>query len=184
MSSTTFPNRLTWRYVLVKALIFQVVFLILHFLYDFFPNPFTAVVSGTSEAVFQHIKIGFFACLAVSVGEYLIYRKRITAFNTYFVSRLFSTTFYPWVMFVLFFIAPAYYGHIESIPVEIIYANLVLLTATSFTIIIEHHIASTMPSRVFQIVILILFLVSLSLYVIFSFKNPWHDVFAIPPGWD
>lgn len=35
-----------------------------------------------------------------------------------------------------------------------------------------------------KVTIVILGLVFLSLLVIFSFRYPWFDVFAIPPGWE
>ena len=40
--------------ILQKLLAFWLAFIALHFAYDFFPSPFLAVFSGTSEAVAQH----------------------------------------------------------------------------------------------------------------------------------
>ena len=184
MSAINGNTGINWKYLIVKVLIFQVMFLILHYMYDFFPSPFTSVISGTSEAVFQHIKIGFFAYIILSAGEYLIYRKKVKSISQLVYARIFSTTLLPWVIFILFFMAPAYYGHIGSIPIEIIYANIVLLSATTIMVIMEAQIEVTPLSKEFKVAILILFLILMSLFIIFSHKDPWHDVFAIPPGWE
>ena len=53
--------------VIQKLLAFWLAFIALHFAYDFFPSPFLAVFSGTSETVAQHIKMSYFAYTFVSL---------------------------------------------------------------------------------------------------------------------
>jgi hypothetical protein len=142
------------------------------------------LISGTSEAVFQHLKIAFFAYILLNIIEYLIYKKSIEQKQRYLFSRLFSTLILPLAIGIFFFTAPAYYGKFQTIPAEIIFANIALLSASFCTIVIEDHFEKIAPSKIFQVVILILFLIMLSIFIIFSFKDPWFDVFAIPPGWE
>ena len=40
------------------------------------------------------------------------------------------------------------------------------------------------PSRPLQWVLIILFVLAASEIVIFNYRLPWFDVFAIPPGWE
>ena len=63
--------------IIWKIIIFQVVFLILHYLYDWFPCQVTQIFSGTNESVFQHMKIGFYSYLVVAFIEFLLIRKNI-----------------------------------------------------------------------------------------------------------
>jgi hypothetical protein len=173
----------TQRYpILIKMVVYQVIFLLLHYTYDWFPNNLAKIFSGINESIFQHMKIAFFSYIILSLIEYLWVRKR-TPTNAYFFSRVFATSFIPWTVFVFYFMAAAYYGEIDNIPIEILYANLVLFMASFATIIVEQHIEKAQPGIAFKIVCGALFLVSLSYYIIFTYRLPWFDVFAVPPGW-
>jgi hypothetical protein len=46
-------------HIIIKIVIFWVLFLILHFSYDWVKRPIVAVFSGTNESFMQHAKIAF-----------------------------------------------------------------------------------------------------------------------------
>ena len=98
-------------------------------------------------------------------------------------TRLFSTTILPWFIFIIWFIAPAYYGPINNVVIEIIYANIALILAGICTLAIEQIMGSVYFQTLHKIVIIALFMISISQYMIFTFNTPWVDVFAIPPGY-
>lgn len=175
---------LTWKYILLKALILQVSFLVLHYAYDFFPNGITRIFSGTSEAVFQHMKIGFFSIFLVNLVEFLIKRTKVSRPGDFGFARLASAVFYCWPMFILFFTPPAYYGKYPNDLVEIISANIILYLTSTSTLIFENQLERFQISREFKIMVTAIAVVFISLLVIYSFRNPWFDVFAIPPGWE
>lgn len=166
----------------IKMIAYQFIFLLLHYAYDWYPNNLTRIFSGINESIFQHMKVAFFSYILLILLEYLWIRKKIQP-HTYFFSRVFAITFIPWAVFVFFFMAAAYHGEIKNIPIEILYANLVLLLASYSTIIVERHIEKAKPGKAFKIVTSAMFLVSLSYYIIFTHRLPWFDVFAVPPGW-
>ena len=169
--------------IVMKMVVYQIAFLLLHYAYDWFPNNLTKIFSGIDESIFQHMKVAFFAYILLSILEYFLLRKKIKQPIDYLVVRLFATSFIPWTVFVFFFMAAAYYGEIHNIPVEIIYANIVLLFASFTTITVERHFEKVSPGTAFKVVTTAMFLVSLSYYIIFSYRLPWFDVFAVPPGW-
>ena len=173
----------SWRSLVMKMLAVQMIFLLLHYAYEWFPNSFTIVFSGTNESIYQHMKVGLFTYLLASLLEYLLVRKTLTNFASYAYSRLFAATVFPFAIFVYFLMAAAYYGQVNSIPLEVIYANLVLLLASFSAIVIERQVETAAPSRAFRFVVIFLFLISLSQYLIFTYRLPWMDVFATPPGW-
>ncbi len=173
----------SWRSLVMKMLALQVIFLLLHYIYEWFPNPFTIVFSGTNESIYQHMKVGLFSYLLASLLEYLLVRKSLLNLAGYAYARLFAATVFPFAIFVYFLMAAAYYGQVNSIPLEVIYANIVLLMASFSAIVIERQVETAVPSRLFRIVVIVLFLVSLSQYIIFTYRLPWMDVFATPPGW-
>jgi hypothetical protein len=177
-------NKMPWKYILLKALLLQVAFLVLHYAYDFFPNGFTRIISGTSEAVFQHMKIGFYSIALINLVEFLIKRNKVERPGDYGFARLASAMFYCWPMFILFFTPPAYYGKYPTDLAEIISANIILYLTSLSALIFENQLERIRITRSFKVVIAGLALIFISLLVIYSFQNPWFDVFAIPPGWE
>jgi len=169
--------------VVAKALINQLAFLGLHYAYDFFPGPVTTLFSGINESVFQHLKIGYFAYIVTNLIEYLIERKQ-TDLKQFITTRTFSTVLLPWIMFLLFFLPEAIFGKVENIILEIVLANIVLFFTSSLTIMVERHIQRIQPSKGFVWVSLILFLTAGFLFIVYTLRLPWFDVFAIPPGWE
>jgi hypothetical protein len=177
-------REINWKYILLKALILQVTFLVLHYAYDFFPNQFTRIISGTSEAVFQHMKIGFFSIALVNLVEFLVKRIKVDRPVDYGFARMASAIFYCWPMFILFFTPPAYYGKYPSDLYEIISANIILYLTSLSALIFENQLERNQISLPFKVVITGLIVIFISLLVIYSHQNPWFDVFAIPPGWE
>ena len=173
-----------WKTVLLKSLAVHGVFAVLHFSYDWFPNRIVGLFSGTSEAVFQHMKIGFYSYGLISVIEGLLRRKKIDRMADFAFARLTSTVFYPWFMFILFYAPTAFYGKYQTNLAEIISANSVLFLNSICAILLENELERIKLSREFMWMMAILALILVSLYVIFSFQIPWFDVFAIPPGWE
>ena len=167
------------RYYL-KLLGFWAGFLILHYSYDFLPILPIKFISGINESFFQHIKIVFFAYIIVNLVEYLTRRKDIENRENFILTRLFSTTILPWFVFIIWFIAPAYYGPIGNVAFEILYANIALLLSGFCALVLEQTMDGIPYQNLSKVVIIALFVISMSLYIIFTFKLPWADVFADP----
>jgi hypothetical protein len=167
----------------VKLLIIHIIFILLHYLYDWLPGGFTAVFSGINESVYQHLKIGFFAYLIFALIEYLLTRKSINDFGTFLYTRLFSATYLPLVMMLIYLSGPLLFGHVENMAIEVIFANLALLATSFTTLIVEGQVEKSKPGVGFRVVILALFVLSLVEFIVFTNKLPWFDIFAIPPGY-
>ena len=167
------------RYYL-KLLAFWAGFLILHYAYDFLPIFPIKIISGINESFFQHVKVVFFAYLIVNLVEYLIRDNEIKNKESFVLTRLFSTTILPWFVFIIWFIAPAYYGRIGNVAIEILYANIALLLSGFCALAVEQTMDGISYQTTAKVVIIALFVISLSLYIIFTFRLPWADVFADP----
>ena len=173
-----------WRSILLKALAIQVAFIVLHYSYDFFPNLITKTFSGTNESTFQHLKIAFFATIFVNVVEYFIKRKQITDQNNFIFSRMAATTILPWIIFLGFYTPIAFYGQYHSVLAEIVSANVVLYASSAASILLQNHVENSQPTPAFQVMVSLLFLISFSMFIVFTYKAPWTDMFAQPPGWE
>ena len=51
-----------------------------HFLYDWFPSGFTAVIGAVNESTWEHMKLAFWPMLLFAVAEFLEYGKRSKSF--------------------------------------------------------------------------------------------------------
>lgn len=167
----------------VKVIVFQLIFLVLHFLYDWAPNSITTIISGTNESVYQHLKVSFFSYMPVILVEYLWLRRSLPSLKRFLTARLFTLVFMPWVMMTFFLASPLVFGKIESIPGEIIFANVALMTTFIFSLVIERHVERVEPGRGIIAVLSTLFLLILIQFVVFTNRLPWFDIFATPPGW-
>jgi len=95
--------------ILAKTLINQVVFLGLHYAYDFFPTTFVSLFSGINKSIFQHMKIGYFSYMITNVIE-LMFRREKKYLKNFITTRIFTTVLLPWVMVLLYFLPEAVYG--------------------------------------------------------------------------
>jgi hypothetical protein len=167
----------------LKSLTFWVIFLVLYFAYKYISWAPLKLICGISESNFQHYKAAFFSWIIISLFEYIVVRKRINNIGTFVYSRLGTATILPWFIFILWYLGPAIYGRMPNIPMEIVYANIITITAGIFGSIFEQGLARINYFRELKIIFIILFLASLLLYLVFTFiKLPWADVF-IEPDW-
>jgi hypothetical protein len=172
----------TGLHVYQKALLFWGTFLALYLAYKFVPAFPLSLIAGVGESNFQHYKAGFYGYLIASLIEFVLVRQHLANAERFAFSRILTSIFLPWMIFVLWYIAPAVYGRMPNIALEIIYANIITLVVGVFAAIFDRGFEQMAYSRALKTIILVLFLTSIGLYVIFTFKLPWADVF-VEPQW-
>jgi hypothetical protein len=169
--------------IAVQVILLHIFFLLLHYSFDWWPNAFTKVFSGIDESVYQHMKIGFFSVILLVILEYLVTRPHIQDQKNWFTARLFTCSFLPLVMMPIYLSGPLFYGQIESMLGEIIFANIALIITALISFVAQQHIEKTSPTALFMILAALLFLLGAAQYITFTYRLPWFDIFAIPPGW-
>ena len=169
-------------HVLWKSFAFWLVFMILYGAYKFFPVFPLSLICSVIESNFQHFKAGFFSYLIVSLIEYGWCRRKISNRDGFLYSRITATVFLPWIIFLLWYIAPALIGRWPNNVYEIVYANIIVLITGVFAVILEGGLEKIPYERSIKTVLIVLFLVSILLYTVFTFRLPWADVF-VEPDW-
>jgi hypothetical protein len=165
-------------HIIIKIIIFWVLFLLLHFSYDWFKNPVIAVISGTNESFMQHAKIGFLAYSLASLAEFLLWGNQLANPRSFIDSRILTSLILPWVMFIVYYIAPAFYGKaMPTIPLEIIYANIVLLVIGVLLALFENNLGNVIFSPHNEMVLWGLWALGFVEMAIFTFRPPWADFF-------
>ncbi|MBN1249212.1 MAG: hypothetical protein JXC32_16255, partial [Anaerolineae bacterium] len=133
--------------VLRKGVAFWFVFLAMYGIYRFFPVAPLCLVCGIVESNFQHYKAGFYAYLIVCLAEFVWYRRRIGDRESFIYSRLTATVFLPWIIFLLWYIAPALIGRWPNNTLEIVWANVITLIVGLATVLWERGLAQMPYSR-------------------------------------
>jgi len=168
-------------YIALKVFIFLIWFSILHFLYtEISANPFFQAIAGTDESVFQHLKIGFFAYLFTIGFDYLIVRKKIEDKDSFVFSRLLSSILVPWIIFVIWYIVPAFVGQELPLGYELAWAFFVVILTGVIVSILDENTEKIKFNLAIKIVIGLLIILSIIIFVWFSFELPWIDVFVLP----
>lgn len=168
-------------FLLLRGLIFLAFYALLHFLYELAPNPFFYAIAGTSESVFQHMKIGFFAFLLFIGVDYLIYRKKIENKTSFIFSRFIGSILIGWLLMFIWYMIPAIYNQkFESLAPELSLAMIVTYLSGIIAIIFVENFEKIEYKLSFKIIIGLLIIVLLVFYIVFSFITPWLDVFVNP----
>jgi hypothetical protein len=180
MNKPGFLDNRGWLYGLAKALAFGCLFRFVHFWYVWWPNEYTALVSGTGEAVFQHFKIGFWSWLLVCLAEAALVGRRI-GWRGFVASRLLSLSLVSWINFILWFTVlvggPLPTGGAEiAIVISMVFVMGLLLW------IVEKETEGPRwsPRGIAGLVVV----VALTAFVLVAWRwqdqLPWCDVFAAP----
>ncbi len=168
----------------VKIVSFWILFLVLTAVYQAFPVAPLKVICPIYESVFQHMKGIFYAYALVNMAEYALRRKALEQRVAFVYARMLTTIIIPWLMFLLWYMGPAYYGPMPTIPLEVVYANVIMVLIGICAVLLERGFETMRYARELKLVIVLLLIISISLYTIFTFKLPWADVFTLPAGWE
>jgi hypothetical protein len=171
------------RSMVIKVILLQVVFLVLHYLYTWLPNGVTAIIGATNESVYQHMKVAFFAYIIVSLGEYALTYKRVESRSKFFHVRAFTAVLFSLLIIVWYFVSCAYFVKFNSVFLEVLFANLATILTSISGLHLEQHLEKMDFTLGMKRISAVLFLVMLSEFIIFTYRLPWIDVFANPPGW-
>jgi hypothetical protein len=166
--------------IYLKALLFLIIFCILHYAYDLTHWGFLTPFCGVEENVFQHLKMAFWSYFFVSLIEYFIVERKLGR-KFFWYPRLLSTITVPWFAILIWYLVPALYGKVESLILEAMWAIFATYSSGLIGAIVERNmeIASKFRSE-FKIAVLILFVISAFLYVWFTYNPPWIDLFTSP----
>ncbi|WP_332370263.1 DUF6512 family protein [Thermotoga profunda] len=165
--------------IILKAIIYLIVFSVLHFGYEVLKWPLLIIFCGTDESVFEHLKMGFWAYLIVSVIEYFLVKKKARQENFWY-SRIFSAILAPWFIVVIWYMLPAIIGHVESLTVELVWAFVVTFLSAIMACHLEKNTERISLTKWIKVIIIVLFILSVVFYTRFSISKPWIDLFINP----
>jgi len=169
-------------YLFVRSGLYLAIFLTLHYLYRWFPIVFISLFSAIYESVYQHMKIAFYTYLILTLIEFILFRNKMTDSKKFIYSHLFSAVLIPFITLVLFLMGAVVYDAERSYVVEIIYAIIITYLSGFSISIIEQELKDTEFSKRFKVFLLVIIVIMIVEFTVFTFNLPWHDIFANPYG--
>ncbi|MGC8885468.1 MAG: DUF6512 family protein [Candidatus Nanoarchaeia archaeon] len=164
-----------------KAFLFLISFSIFHFGYELTGLGFLVPFFGINESVFQHLKMAFWGYLLLSIVEYFLLKKKIKqGIINFWYSRIFTAIIIPWIVGFMWYLLPAVYGRAESLIIDLIWAVAITYLSGLFVIVIEKDIEKIQFSHRTKVVLFMILIISAFLFVGFTYKPPWIDLFIDP----
>jgi hypothetical protein len=167
--------------VVWKVVIIWLVFAFLHYANDAFPNPVFAFIGEREgfESIFSHSKMNFWTYLIVTVGEFVIFRKKITDVSQFWYTRMLSAVIYPWFALTFWMTGSALNGGLEPIrPIELAFSFLSNVFGAYLTVRLEQIFDAIRFRTATQWTILFFFLITLIQYISFELNTPWWNYFG------
>lgn len=160
-----------------KFVIGIVLFALFHQLYDLFPNTLTAVLAeGKEENIFAHMKMLFYPYLFISIGDYVLGRRRGTLAPDFIYARLLILVSVPWMMITTFYAFDAL-GIIFAEPFVLIFSILVSWLGVYTAIRLEEPLEAIQYRGAVKTLLILFFLCTLIIYTGFAFREPFYGFF-------
>jgi hypothetical protein len=162
-------NKFAWW----KLIVVWVIFLLLHFSYDLFPNLFFRIIAEANETAFFHMKMLFVAYILSSLVEFGIRRSTLKSISTFWLSRALIAVAYPWLAITFWFLAWAVGVTIPGLW-EIVYANLTTGLGIYLALRLEEVFENIEFRPAIKWMIVLVFIMAVVSYVAFSLNPPIH----------
>ena len=117
------------KYIFINSMGILLLGFIIHFLYDFFPNAFTSIISPVNESIFEHMKLIMTSYYIYLIIKYFIYKK-----NHINTNNLLFKTFISLITTIIIFLIvylPIYYILGENLFITLILYFISILISES-----------------------------------------------------
>jgi hypothetical protein len=163
----TLPKKFAWWKLIVGYLFF----LLFHQIYDILGGGTLAAILGEGiESIYAHMKMYFYAYLAVSVVEYVRRRQQISRPGPFWMSRMLVASAFPWMSIAIWFV-PIALG-VELGSSELAYSLTLTALGLYFAIRLDEAFEGLEFRPALKSLIVLAFLAALITYIGFSFQVP------------
>lgn len=167
--------------IFVKVSFFLGIFTLLHFGFDLARLDWLKPFCATDESIFQHLKIAYWAFIMAGLIESVALRRKKILWPCFWTTRMMSAVFVPWTAFLIWYIAPALIGRFSSRGLDIVWSVLATIFAGTAGVVLERNMEKdARHSASLRYLAFFLFVTAAFLFIAFTFKLPWVDMFAEP----
>jgi hypothetical protein len=176
--------------VYLKAFIFLIVFSLLHFGYEATGWTPLTIFCAVNESLFQHLKMAFWSyLLLVALIEFPLLIKKIAEEKTgktiagsgsFWYSRLLSVIILPYIVLIVWYLQPAISSRLKSDWIDLAWAITVTYLSCLLIAFLEKDTERIKYQLSSRYIILLLVFISGLLFVLFTYRPPWIDLFINP----
>ena len=154
-----------------KLIVGYLFFLFFHQIYGILGGGTLAAILGEGiESIYAHMKMYFYAYLAVSAIDYFRRRQQISRAGSFWISRMLVASSFPWMSIAIWFIPIAFGFDLGSY--ELVYSLTLTTLGLYFAIRLDEAFEGLEFRPALQSLIVLAFLAALITYVGFSFRVP------------
>lgn len=163
--------------LILKSIFFTGIYTFYHFGHDILPLP----IFATSESIWQHLKIGYFSAITLSLLEFAYFAlgKRIYDLYNFALSRLANAQFIAGIIFSLFYLL---LGLIHKLPGGVTEVVMVVIL-TWFAALVAYYIEGEVyinfagKSNLLLATAVIFLVINSYLFLKFSTEVPYYLLF-------
>ena len=166
------------RNLIIKSFLFTAIYTLFHFGYEILPLP----IFATSESIWQHLKIGFFSAITLSLLEVAYYTLTKYAIDWYnfLLSRLISAQLIVGSIFSLFYLYIGIFYKLPGSVTEIVIVVIMTFLGAFMAYYFESEIYTNFhgQSLILLVACFIFLVITAYLFLKFSNQVPYYPLFT------
>ncbi len=107
---------------------------LLHFIYEWFPNSIISVMAPVNESIWEHMKLIVSSTLLFSILEYFLYKKKDIPFSNFIPSYGISCIFGVFIYLLFYIPLNDIFGHKAYIAISLLFLILGFIQIISYFI--------------------------------------------------
>ncbi len=164
--------------LIIKSFLFVIIYTLFHFGEDVIALP----IFANSESIWQHLKIGFFSGITLSLlewGYYTVARYSYDWYN-FILSRLISAQFIAGAIFSIFYLYSGIFNKLPGGTTGIVLVVILTYISGFIAYYLEGEIYRnfTGQSRLLLIVCFLFLIINSYLFITYSNQVPYYPLFT------
>ena len=167
-------NNIILRYELLGMLLVSILGGLLHFTFEISGfNPIVGVFSAVNESVWEHLKLGFWPILLLTLIEYRLIKKQT---NNFFLGKAISALTIITVIPIIFYLYTSFTGEsIFLIDISSFFIAVIIGQILSYLTIIHKKLSKNL-----ELISITLLIIMAILFIVFTFYPPNLPPFQDP----
>ena len=106
--------------------------ILLHFIYNVFPNSIISIMAPVNESIWEHMKLIVSSTLIFSIFEYFIYKKKDISYNNFLLAYSLSSILGVFVYLLIYIPLNDIFGHKAYIAISLLFLILIFIQVISY----------------------------------------------------
>ena len=128
--------------------------IMLHFIYEVFPNTVISIIVPVNESIWEHMKLIVTSSIIFSILEYFIYKKKKNKYNNFILSYAISSIIGVFLYLLIYIPLNDIFGHKIYIAISLLFLIFILIQIISYYIMNYKNIEYSSDIGILLIIII------------------------------